>query len=354
MWSLASAPPHRVESLLDLLSGDADPDVRQAAMSMMMQLGLYELAEARLLADLESGMSSYGATEQLLMKLGTPSAIDAVMQRIEGGTRKEWDQAIRAVAAAGRQEHVAQLLDLSDRTPNPELQQAILQALIFTDTVDVDAVVDRALATDDPSLQGTAAMALARSGTERSRTLLRELARSEHPMVAASALNSLGQLGGPDAEAALSEALQSPDIAWSAVQGLQSLGTPSARATLRDAATQSSDPTVRSAVLQQLPNLGLDDTHDILERALEADDDLVQYAAVNALSRVGTTQAAETLATALRSGTLSEEGAAMTARALQQLGGDVAEAHADWIDDALPTVMAPDTGIPSEFLPSLP
>jgi len=345
VWSLSSAPPHRAERLLELLSADPDMNVRQGALSVMMQLGMYDLVEQRLLADLENGGMSYGSTEHLLVQLGTPEAMKAVMDRIEGGTRREWNNAISAVASAGRKEHVVQLLDLADRTEQPELRQAILQSLIYSDTVDVDAVVDRALATDDPNLHSTAAQALSRSGTERSRELLRELARSDNPMVASSALSSLGQLGGEDAEAALIEALDHPDVAWSAVNGLQNLGTPSARATLLEAARTAEDPTVRSAALQTLPHLGAEGANEVLRDALEDMDDEVRYSAVGALESVGTTQAAETLASALRSGDLDDDQAMPVAQALQRMGGEVAEANADLIDELVPSSDGLDTGM---------
>jgi HEAT repeat protein len=344
VWSLSSAPPERAERLLDLLSADPDMNVRQGALSVMMQLGMYDMVEQRLLADLENGGMSYGSTEHLLVQLGTPAAMKAVLDRIEGGTRREWNNAISAVASAGRKEHVEELLDLADRTDQPELRQAILQSLIYTDTVDVDAVVDRALATDDPNLHSTAAMALSRSGTERSRELLAELARSDNAMVASSALGSLGQIGGDDAEAALVEALGHPDVAWSAVNGLQNLGTPSARATLLDAARTADDPTVRSAALQTLPHLGAEGANDVLRDALEDADDEVRYSAVGALESVGTTQAAETLAAVLRSGDLDDEQAMPVAQALQRMGGEVAEANADLIAELVPTFDDVDTG----------
>ncbi len=248
-----------------------------------------------------------------------------------------------------------QLLDLADRTDTPKLRQAILQSLIYTDTVDVDAVVDRALATDDPNLHSTAAMALSRSGTERSRELLAELARSDNAMVASSALGSLGQLGGPDAEAALTEALDDPNVAWSAVNGLQTLGTPTARDTLIQAARSADDPSVRSAVLQSLPHIGAEGTHEILQDALEDPDLEVRNSAVRALESVGTTQAAEALAEALRSGDLDPDQAGTIAYALQSMGGEVAEANADLIEELTPEPMYDvDTGMPVEPLDLLP
>ncbi len=347
VWSLASVPPERAEPLLDLLSADPDMNVRQSAMSVMMQLGMYDLVEQRLLADLEAGGVSYGSTEHLLVQLGTPAAMKAVMDRIEGGTRREWNNAISAIASAGRKEHIDDLLAIADRTDNKELRQTILSSLIYSDTVDVESVVDRALATEDPNLHATAAMALARSGTDKSRELLADLARSDNPMVASSALGSLGQLGGEDAEAALVQALDNPDVAWSAVSGLQNMGTPTAREALFDAARHADDPTVRSAALQTLPHLGADDATDVLRDALSAGEDEIRYAAVGALESVGTTQAAETLAAALRSGDLSDEEAMPIAQALQRMGGEVAEANADLLEALVPEPI--DTGMAPEL-----
>jgi len=335
-------PPERAMPLLDLLSADPDPSVRQGALSVMMQLGMYDLVEQRLLADLEDGGSSYGSTEQLLVQLGTPTAMKAVMDRIEGGTRREWTNAISAIASVGRKEHVDELLAIADRTDDKDLRQAILSSLIYSDTVEVEAVVDRALATDDPTLHATAAMALARSGTEHSRELLADLAHADNPMVASSALQSLGQLGGEEAEAALIDALDNPDVAWSAVSGLENMGTPAARAALLDAARGADDPTVRSAALQTLSQFGAGEAADVLRDALSAGDDEVRYAAVGALESVGTTQAAETLADALRSSDLSDEEAIPIAQALQRMGGEVAEANADRIEELVPATV--DTG----------
>ena len=336
VWSLQSLGTPAAQALLARLADDSDPGVRQAALSALLDLGAEELVEERILAHLAAGRQDYGAAEQMLVRLGTPRAIGAVLQRIEKGTQREWTSAVSALATSGSRDHCEQLLAIADRTGDRGLRAHILQSLSYSETVDLEQVVDRALSDDDPQLQATAAYGLARMDSPESREKLLALTKHDEPSVATAALSSLGSLGGPEAEEALVAALDDPDLAWSAVSSLQQVGTPSAREALLDASREADDPGVRASIVQQLAWMGADGAQARLGAALGDDAPEVRSAAISALQGLGTTQAAEQLASALKQGDLSEQEAAQAAMALDGLGGEVAAAYEDLIDEHLP------------------
>jgi HEAT repeat protein len=130
------------------------------------------------------------------------------------------------------------------------------------------------------------------------------------------------------------------------VSSLRNMGTPTARAALIQAAESADDPQVRAAALQELPNLGTDDAQRILTDALLDSNTDIRYGATSALEGSGSTQAAQAIADALRSGTLSDDEAMPLAQALERMGGEVAKANAALLEDLLPAPV--DTGMPVE------
>jgi len=336
VWSLQRLGTPAAQALLGRLADDIDPGVRQAALSALLELGAEELVEERILAHLEAGLQDYGAAEQMLVRLGTPRAIGAVLDRVERGTQREWSSAVSALASSGSRAHCDELLAIADRTEDSELRAHILQSLSYSETVVLDEVVSRALSSDEPQLQATAAYGLARMDTPESREKLLELTRHDDRGVASAALSSLSNLGGPDAEAALIDALDDPDLAWSAVSSLQQVGTPTAREALLEASESADDPQVRASIVAQLAWVGVDGTQDRLGSALGDEAPEVRSAAITALRGLGTTQAAELLAGSLESGQLTGAEAGQAAQVLESLGGEVAADYADLIEEHLP------------------
>lgn len=349
VWSLQQLGTPGARELLVRLADDPDPSVRQGALSALLELGDEAEVERRILDHLERGLQNYGAAEDLLVRIGTPRAIDAVFQRVEQGTQREWTSAVSALAVSGSRDHSERLLAIAEATDDAALRNHILQSLTWSETVDLQRVVDRALASDAPQLHATAAHGLARMGTPEARDRLVAMVDSPHDSVATAAIGSLGQVGGPEAEAALVGALQEPDLAWAAVASLQQAGTPTARDALLSAATSAEAPAVRASIVQQLPWLGAGDADVRLDEALDDEAPEVRQAAIGALQGLGTTQAAEVLASALVHGGLDDAEAVAAARALDQLGGEVAAAHRDAIDALLPQGTL-DTGT-GTFLP---
>jgi len=336
VWSLQSLGTPAAQALLARLADDSDPGVRQAALGALLELGAEELVEERILAHLAEGKQDYGAAEQMLVRLGTPRAVAAVLERVETGTQREWSSAVSALASSGSRAHCDELLAIADRTEDPQLRGHILQSLSYSETVDLEQVVSRALASDEPRLQATAAYGLARMDSAESREQLLALTRHDEPNVATAALSSLGNLGGPEAEEALIGALDDPDLAWAAVSSLQQVGTPSAREALMTASREADDPQVRASIVQQLAWSGAEGANERLGEALGDDAPEVRSAAIMALQGMGTTQAAELLAGSLASGELSDAEAAQAAMALQNLGGEVATSYEDLIEEHLP------------------
>jgi HEAT repeat protein len=343
VWSLQQLGTPAARDLLLRLADDTDINVRQSALNALLELGAEDEVERMVLDQLGRGVQSFGSPEDLLVRLGTPRAVDAVIRRVETGTQREWSSAVSALAASGSRQHSEQLLAIADRTDDPQLRSHILQALSYSETVDLDRVVDRALSVDDPQLHATAAYGLARMGTPESRERLLGMTRDADPTVASAALSSLGTLGGDDAEAALVEALEDPDLAWTAVSSLQQVGTPSAHRALLDASETASDPQVRASLVQQLPWIGADDANQRLDAALDDADAQVRTAAISGLQGLGTTQAAQVLADALSAGELGDSEAEHAARVLRDMGGEVAQANADLIEAWLPE--GADTGL---------
>ncbi len=336
VWSLQQLGTPGAQELLLRLADDTDPGVRQSALNALLDLGAEDDVERLILEHLAAGLQNYGSAEELLVRLGTPRAIDTVMARIETGTQREWSSAVSALAMSGSRAHSERLLTIADRTDDAALRSHILQSLSYSETVDLERVVKRALEEDNPQLHATAAYGLARMGTPDSREQLLGMTRSPHQTVASAALSSLGQLGGADAEAALVDALHDPELAWTAVSSLQQVGTPSAREALLRASADADSPQVRASIVQQLPWLGASDADARLDEAMGDEAPEVRFAAISALQGLGTTQAAEVLAEALSSGDLSDDEASQAALALQGMGGAVAQQHAELLEAYVP------------------
>ncbi len=336
VWSLQQLQTPAADQLLHALADDVEPGVRQAALTALLDRGQDDMVETKLLTLLDSGTLDYGSTEQLLVRIGTPRAVQAVLDRIEHGTQREWSAAIGAIAQSGSKEQVDRLLAIADRTDNAQLKSQILQSVVYSETADLEAVVDRALAADDPMLEATATQALARMGTPESLQTLLELSQADTSETRQSALSALAQVGGDQAEEAMVEALDDPDVSWAAISGLQQLGTRSARDALVNAAQTAEDPSVRAAVLHQLPWMHGIESDALLVSALSDDADEVRTTAISALESLGTTQAAESLAELLSDSNASDSDIAMAAQALQRMGGAVAERHADAIEELVP------------------
>jgi HEAT repeat protein len=250
---------------------------------------------------------------------------------------------VSAIASSGSREQVERLVSIADRTDDTALRAHILQSLLYSETADLEGIVDRSMRAGTPELEATAAAALGRMGTPEARDRLVDLTASDNPSTRQAALQSLSMVGGTEAEAALTEALYDPEVAWVAVSGLQQLGTEGAREALISAATGADlAPEVRASVLHQVPWLVGADSPRILAAALRDPDEVVRQSAVSALESVGSTQAAEELARVLDDPEATPEDLAQAAAALRRVGGDVADRHRDRIESLAP---ATDTGI---------
>lgn len=337
VWPLQNLAGPEAERLLRLLAEDPDPSVRQTALGVLLDRGQTELVERILLDQIQKNTLDYGSTESMLVRLGSDRAIDAVLDRIRRGTSREWSGAVSAIASGGSKDQIERMLQVADETDNPALRTQILSSLVYSDTVDLMAVVDRATRAGTPELEATATQALGRLGTPEARERLIDLAGAKEPGTRQAALNALAVLGGPEAETALIDALQDPDSAWAAVNGLQQVGSDAARDALVDAARGRSVPTaVRVSVLNQIAYMDGIDRTAILDEAIRDEDGAIRSNAIAALENVGTSEAAETLATVLGNRSASEEDRRQAAQALQRLGGHVADQNRAAIEGLTP------------------
>lgn len=338
VWSLQQLASPEAQRLLHALAEDPDPTVRRPALGVLLERGETALVERVLLEQIRSGALDYGGTESMLVQIGTDQAVDAVLERIRTGTSRERNGAVNAIASGGSRAQIDRLLQLADETSDPQLEAEILSSLVYSDTADLMAVADRAAASGTPQMDGTAAMALARLGTPEARErLLDRVAGASDPMARQQALSALASLGGPDAESALIEALQDPESASAAIGGLQQVGTTAAREALVDAALgRSVAPEVRLSVLSQIAYMEGVDSDAVLGEALRDPVDGVRFTAIGALENLGTSDAAETLGRLLANPSAPEEDRRMAARALDHMGGQVADRHRDAIEVLTP------------------
>ena len=293
----------------------------------------------------------YGSSEHLLVQLGTPGAMSTLFERIEQGTSIEGANAISAIAGAGAAEHVERLLRIARTTDDPALEQQILNAAVYSESVDLQQVADQALNHDSPEMRYTAVQALTRLGTDNARSKLLELVQDDNTETRHAALSAMAQIGGDDAERVLIDALEDPDVAWAAVGGLQQLGTPAARDAIVNAARGNAPAEVRASVLHQVASMGGVDSVGILADAAADEDLAVRQSAVSALGSLGTTSAAEQLGKLLDDDRLDESERQMAAGALQRLGGPIAAQYADQIESLMPEPGGLDTGVPIHVEP---
>jgi HEAT repeat protein len=342
VWSLQALNHSEANRLITMLADDPDPNVRQAALSVMMQQGQLDEVEQRLIDSLAEGRADYGGTEMLLMQLGTARATETLLRRAETGTQREAYAAVSALANGGDRELLTRLLRLADTTKDPQLSTQILQTLSYTEVLPPEVLIDRLLASKDPNVQATATTALLRAGTPEAKERLIAMTMSDDPQVSTAALGSLAQLGGPEAERALIDALDHPDAQWVAVSSLQSMGTQSAREALLLAAKDAENPQLRANIISQVGSYGGEENQDLLNDALRDEAVDVRGAAIGALESLGTTAAGEMLGRELRSGQLDPDEATRVAMALERMGGQVAATYAREIEASRPPEI--DTG----------
>ncbi|MEQ1566528.1 MAG: HEAT repeat domain-containing protein [Myxococcota bacterium] len=334
--SLSNVYAPEATRLLIRLGEDPDPSVRQTAMWALLDRGEVSLTEGMLLEQLEGGTNDYGMTENLLVRIGSERAIDAVLARVETGTSREWYGAVAAIAGNGTRDQVERLAALADRTDDDELRTQILSSLVYSDGTDLDALAKRCEGSGDPRLEQVATQALARLGTPEAADRLLELTGADAAETRAGALNALTSIGGPAAEVALIEALHDSDVGWAAAGGLRQLGTPAATAALEDAARGVGvEPQVRAQVLASLPWGEVPNGTEILEQALRDAEPTIRATAVGSLESLGSTEAAHTLAAYVASDAPVEE-RRQAASALERLGGEVAADHEAQIRALLP------------------
>lgn len=327
---LAEWPGPVADRMLATALDDPDAGVRDAAVRAMLRRGTApETLEAPLVAALNEGRSQYGRIEQLLMELGTPGGRAAVEARLRGGTTRERQAAIQALAWSGAPEGLDALRRHAEETDDPQERMQIVQSLLWSPDGADPELAEELIADGDPGLRSVGVQALANSGPQ-GRDRLLQLADDDDPDLRRDAVAALANHPSPEVEALMMRSLDDPDLGPNALSALAQIGSGAARAAVERVASGHDDPSLRSTALNQLAWSGSARAPELLEAAVDDDDPMVRQSAVGALESTGSSRSAAVLAALLDDDDLDV--ARSAAGALQRVGGPLAADHADAIE----------------------
>lgn len=167
--------------------------------------------------------------------------------------------AVRAIGGIDTVESVAVLAQLF-RSGSPQRQSSICYALSKNNHPDAIALLKEALASAEKSVVSAAVSALSSRGSPERVTVLREVLKLPNPEAQAQAATALGRLKAVDARDGLLGLLANPGAPAAAreqaARALGQLGPPESELALRQALTDA-EPTVRKGAVGGLRLLGL-------------------------------------------------------------------------------------------------
>ena len=286
------------DALLDLI-GHQDTAVRQAAIAAINSLGHPEMASraVALLADPDphvresavkiAGYFGFRECAELLLEMCHDDCESVRRAVIEHIVYLEDDRVAAAVADA-----------LENGTPR--VRAAAAYALGQMEGSDVLPRLLKILDDPDPWVRYFATRSIARHGfTESLDELARLAERDTARQVQIAAVDALGEIGGPRAVAVLSALVKSqePDLASAAIKSLGQIGHPDALPPLVET-LRSAERELRVESLKALGERGGEGVAEIIEWIAAAETDYgVSQAAINALARLATPEAINSLIT---------------------------------------------------------
>jgi HEAT repeat protein len=300
--------PEAIEVLRDISRG-SDPRKREIALSALIRIGGAE-TEA-----LMGEVVEHGSTQERMLALrelvmmGNADALDRTIELSRSGNPEERMHALDVLAMTGTEQAQEVIRDIA-RNGSPDSRIRALSALAYA-PIDEDArvVLFNALDSRRPDEVGTAAMILARSGDQAARDrLLALLERSDLPG-AETVVLAIGEMNGPEVEAALARAAR--------------VGTRQARAIALQTLAMKSSPELTA----------------IAGEALHSEDSMLAQTAAFALVQVGSDESRELLRGAVREGTAEQRAGAIMSLANAPNGaGEYAELLIELSQDADPDV----------------
>jgi HEAT repeat protein len=237
--------------------------------------------EHQLIESLQNPEEDADARVQAAMglgKIGTPSAISALIQALDNENLKIGDGAVTGLQQAG--EKALGALKTAAKHPDPDVRIRVAQALGGIESAGAVGGLSALLNDGDIRVQRASAQALGETGrAETVPVLLRALSMEDGGVVQAAS-ESLKQIGSP-AIPVLRQALQSPDstLAYYAASTLAQIG-PEATPVLIQAAQQ---PNSRKWALIALAQMHAPEAKPLFEQALKTGDPALQQIAREAL-----------------------------------------------------------------------
>ena len=297
-----------IELLVDRTHNDDRPQVRYAAITA---LGATQSREAEAtLIDLATQPGDLGQSSAIAA-LGTLGSEKATATLIELANKPDVQVGAVAVRALGSVESPDAKRALRALIDAPDARIAAA-AIVAIDTVDSElaARLGRIVKAGDPQLIAAALSALGKAG-ESSVELLRDAALHGHQNGRWIAVNSLGQIGGGKAIAALGEILETGDrqAAMAAAATLAGIGGSEARDLLITSAL--SDRAQLTGALNHLASLEGEDVDAALLLILEKGSSVAKRAALPRLLKVGNEKAMQVAIEMAHSGSRTDKSEAM-------------------------------------------
>jgi HEAT repeat protein len=317
-----SAQPAAIDALIAIADAGRG-QTRMTALEMLIQNRPSDPALTKMLTDslLSGRVEEAGYAAQLLGRMGTPDAKNALIAALNGrdpmltmaainaigqngigekekaallNVARSGDAKVRALAAqqllqSGASEGVQLAADLINGSDKNMAQQAVW-SLATVQSPEAIRVLEQALNSRDPQVRAAAVSALGQHGDVAMADKLTNLARDSDPQVRAAALQSLGQIGGDKANQALIDATKNgkPEDRVTAVQSLASKDDDRTSKVLADL-IRDRDPQVALAAVNSSYNGGdeVDQSLIALMNAPSTSQDL-RTSAANQLRSRGT------------------------------------------------------------------